>query len=119
MTNKKIDNIETTKHDKQEKLFDYGNISDEQKLVAKEIVEIANSMGLNVLSELIKDKFKIKQYPRIDHTESLFYKKCKEIDINPALQGFNRYNGKEYPILAINQDVRALDLLVEKIKSED
>jgi len=28
MTNKKIDNIETTKHDKQEKLFDYGNISE-------------------------------------------------------------------------------------------
>ena len=116
---KEIDNNETSKHDEQVKVFDYGRLSDEQKDVAKEIIEIVNSMGLDMLSELLKEKFRIVEYPRIDHTQSLFYKKCKEIDIHPSVQGFNRHEGVEYPILCINQDVRSLDLLCEKIKSED
>lgn len=119
MSEKTIDNRETTKHDEQLKMFDYERVTDEQKLIVKEIIELANNMGMEMLSEILKEKFKIVQYPRINHEDSLFYKKCKEIDINPSLQGFNRYEGKEYPILCINQDVRALDLLYQKIKSED
>lgn len=92
-------------------VFNYGNITPEDKRVAQEIVDICESTNNQMVAELIKHKFKLKSMPKYDIKDSVFYKKCLENEINCMIQGNILDNGIEYPVIAICEDIRILNKL--------
>ena len=53
-------------------MFDYGNIKKEHIEAIEEVCKILNESNQNMISELLKAKFKIKQNPKYDISLSLF-----------------------------------------------
>jgi hypothetical protein len=94
-------------------LLDFGALTKEHKKVAEEIIKMADEMGLPMLSELIKQKFKIVDIPVYDFSKTKFAEKLKENNINLLVQGYNLENGVKYPIVAICEDIRKLEKLIE------
>ena len=103
-------------------LFDYGDIKDEHKEAAQEIANMLIREGQQELADQIKSQFKIEEIPTYDLKESEFIKYCKEEGIFVSLQGWVRDLGGEdtlqYPLCAINEDVRVLNRLIETIKKD-
>lgn len=103
-------------------LFDYGGITEEHKEAAEEIATLLEREGHANLAEEIKSRFKIEQVPTYDIEESEFIKYCKKAGIFISLQGWVKDLGGDdplqYPLCALNEDVRVLNRLVETIKKD-
>ena len=102
-------------------LFDYGNITDENKAAALEIANMLESQGLKDLAESIKVKFKIKEIPKYDVESSPFVVACKAAGLYCSIQGYVQEgvepNIIQYPLLAVCSDVRNLEKLIPIVKS--
>lgn len=101
-------------------LFDYGSINEDHKKAAEEIAQLSESMGNEMLAQLIRTRFQIKEIPKYPVEQSPFVQECLKADIKVVTQGFIR-EGEEpniiqYPLLAVCEDVRNLDKLVKSIK---
>ena len=102
-------------------VFNYGEITEEHKDAAKEIAGIVESFGNPMLSELIKQKFKVTEIPRYDLKDSKFAQACIQANVFPSVQGYVQegtdLNKTEYPLIGISEDVRKLEKLFEIIKN--
>lgn len=98
-------------------IFDYNSITEEHKKVVKEITAMLDHHGQEMLSELIKLKFKIVETPKFNLKESVFMEACKKAEIIPVIQGFTIEYGVEYPVVLIQDDIRKLDSFVANIRS--
>jgi hypothetical protein len=98
-------------------IFDYNLITEEHKKVVKEITTLLDQHGQEMLSELIKLKFKIVENPKFNLKESIFMDVCKKAEIIPIIQGFTLDNGVEYPVVLIQDDIRKLDSFVANIRA--
>jgi hypothetical protein len=98
-------------------VFDYNSITEEHKKVVKEITSLLDQHGQEMLSELIKLKFKIKENPKFDLKESVFMQACKHAQIIPIIQGFLIDQGVEYPVVLIQDDIRKLDSFVGNLRA--
>ena len=108
------------KKNKIKDVFDYGNIKEEHKDAAVEIISLLQKTGGNdLVCELIKQKFEIKEIPKYDVNTSTFGNFCKQKDIFVATQGWivegEGLEKKQFPIVCINVDVRKLDELADFI----
>jgi hypothetical protein len=100
--------------------FNYGQISDEQKSVAVEIIELAKQSGNNELAELIKYKFQIVEPNKFDITNSAFVQACEAAGFKYWIQGWliedpDNLASMQYPIISITEDVRKLDKFIESM----
>jgi hypothetical protein len=105
---------------KKKDVFDYGNIKEEHKDAAIEIISILEKLGQGgITSELIKQKFEITEIPKYDVTKSTFGNFCKQKDIFVATQGWvteeENLEKKQYPYVSVNEDIRKLDDLADFI----
>jgi hypothetical protein len=103
-------------------LFDYGDITEEHKEAAEEIANILSREGHANLADQIKSRFKVEEVPTYNLEESEFMKYCKEAGIFISLQGWIKDLGGDdtlqYPLCALNEDIRVLNKLVETIKKD-
>ena len=104
-------------------LFNYGDITEEQKKAVLEIIELANQSGNDVFAELLKHKFQIIEPLKLDHTKTEFNRLCTEKEIKVWLMGWVQDGGGEdpsaphYPVVSITEDIRKLEELVRHIKN--
>jgi hypothetical protein len=101
-------------------VFDYGSINETHQQAASEIARMLDESGNEMLAELIKFKFNIKEPKKIPPTESIFVKICRENNIHITIQGYVSegidVDSTQYPIVSISEDVRVLDKLVTFIR---
>lgn len=106
-----------------EYLFDYGNISDENKAAALEIANYLDSQGLSEIATAIKIKFKIVEIPKYSLDASPIVEAFKRAGIYCSVQGYVQEgvapNIIQYPLLSINADIRHFEALIPVIKSMD
>jgi hypothetical protein len=105
---------------KHKSVFDYGNIKEEHKDAAVEILSLLKQTGTNELvCELIKQKFEIKEIPKYDVNTSTFGNFCKQKNIFVSTQGWiiegEGLEKKQFPVVGINMDIRKLDELADFI----
>jgi hypothetical protein len=96
-------------------MFDYGNVKKEHKEAVEEVCKILNESNQNMISELLKAKFKIKENPKYDISLSLFLNILKNNKINYSIQGHITENNIDYPIINISEDIRRLDKIIIEI----
>ena len=103
--------------------FNYGEINDDHKAAAEEIADLIAKSGNEMLSELIKQRFKITSIPRYDIKNSKFAEACMEAGVFPSVQGYlqegDGLDKFEYPLIGITEDVRKLEKLYEHIKNSE
>jgi hypothetical protein len=101
--------------------FDYGSIKPEHQAAAEEIAKFLAEHGQSELGELVKQRFKVKEIPMYDLTQSEFFNYCKEAGIYVAGQGYlvegEGLNQMRYPMVAICDDIRRVEKIVEVIKN--
>lgn len=101
--------------------FDYGSIKPEHQAAAEEIAKFLASQGQEELGELVKQRFKVKEIPMYDLSQSEFVKYCQEAGIFVAGQGYivegEGLNKMQYPMVAICDDIRRVEKIVDVIKN--
>lgn len=102
-------------------LFDYGSINQDHIAAATEIAGLAEQFGSSMLAELIRSRFKVKEIPKYDMTNSKFINECTKANIHCNVQGFVQ-EGQEpdymqYQLVSICEDIRKLDAFIDSIKS--
>ncbi len=103
-------------------VFDYGSIKIEHQDAAKEIADWLGNLGMHDLSRQLLVRFKIKENRRYDVKESKFYQLCQEAGVFVATQGMivegTGDDTIEYPLVAINGDIRQLDKFIEFVQNK-
>jgi len=103
-------------------IFDYGAIKEEHQSAALEISNLLKSLGHSEVAEEILVRFQIEQIPTYDMEESAFVQEMKEAGIYVAIQGFLKEgSGKDafqYPLVAVNGDIRQFNQMIEKLKEK-
>ena len=104
-----------------EYVFDYGNITDENKAAALEIADMLERQGLKDLAESIKVKFKIKEIPKYDLDKSPIVAALNQVGLFCSIQGYLQEGAEpdimQYPIIAVCSDIRNFEQLIPIIKS--
>ncbi len=102
--------------------FDYGSIDESHQIVAKEIASWLASLGLAEVSKELLFRFKIEENKKYDITQSKFYQLCQEAGVYVAGQGVivegEGKDAMEYPLVAINGDIRQLDKFIEFVQNK-
>lgn len=100
-------------------IFDYGNIKKEHIEAIEEVCKILEESNQNMISELLKVKFKIKENPKYDNSLSLFLNILKSNKINYSIQGYINENNIDFPIINISEDLRKLDKIIIEILNKN
>lgn len=103
-------------------MFDYGAIKIEHQSAALEIANLLKSLGHTDIAEEILVRFQIEKIPTYDMEESAFVQEMKEAGIYVAIQGFLKEgSGKDafqYPLVAVNGDIRQFNKMIETLKKK-
>tara|TARA_Y100001937_G_scaffold72524_1_gene98695 strand:- start:2091 stop:2516 length:426 start_codon:yes stop_codon:yes gene_type:complete len=97
-----------------EELYDHGSITKRDQLVVEECLKFIDP-GLH---DEVKEKFEMKTRPIYEVKNHPMWKILKELNIFPALQGYDfssETGSTRYPIYAICEDFRKLEKLYEAI----
>lgn len=104
-------------------VFDYGNITQEHKDAAEEIITMLEATGQSGLASDLRYKFQLAEIKKYDWSASEFVRYCKLADIYVAGQGHlmegEGEDAMQYPLFAICEDVRKLEKLIHVIKNND
>jgi hypothetical protein len=102
-------------------MFDYGNITDEHKSIAKEIAVFLESSNQHQLADAIRKRFKVVETPTFDLKQSKFFQEAQKAGIFVAVQGFVQEgldgDAIQYQLCAVCEDVRNLDKFIDSVKS--
>lgn len=102
--------------------YDYGNITEEDKALVKEIILLLEKENQFSTSELLKMTFGLRDIERYDIQSSPLYQICKEINLHFSKQGsvkvFENNKTIEYPVIAISGDIRQLNRIIEHTLSK-
>jgi hypothetical protein len=107
----------------EETLFDYGNITDNDKLVVKEVISILKNSRKNSIDSIVQEiehKFQITNTPTLDLTKSVWYNLIKDEPVSTNLQGYRMdkdENGDpiKIPHIAFSADLDKLDMILNKL----
>ena len=121
MSNKINSNVELDK--KIEPVFDYGNITDRDKFVVEEVINLLEKrigVPTNMIVEELKLLFKIVSIPMMKIDDSLWYKFTKDEKLGISIQGFRETvdeKGKKIkiPHISFSSDLDYLDKFIEKV----
>lgn len=111
------------KQEIEETLFDYGNITDKDKLVVKEVILILKNSRKNSIDSIVQEienKFQITNTPTLDLTKSVWYNLIKDEPVSTNLQGYRMdkdENGDpiKIPHIAFSADLDKLDMILNKL----
>jgi len=103
--------------------YDYGNITDSDKKVVKEIIDLLNARGMvpcSIFAEELKTRFQIEQIPMKPIETSLWHQFTKNERIGTSVQGFRESkdeNGKKIriPHIGFSADLDYLDEMIQRI----
>ena len=102
-----------------EPTFNYGELNDNHKDAAKEILNLIQEYkDPLVVEEMIKKHFELAPKPKYDHSQSPFLAACEKINLPANIQGWVDDNGTLYPLFVLSGDIRMLDKLVYIIQTE-
>ena len=112
---KKIENFSS--------LYDYRNISDNDKKLVKEIISILEKDNNYAMSNQLKVTFKLTDTNVYDIEKSEFFKACQKHNINLQKQGIvtvmENNITTEYPVISICEDIRRLNNFIKNISKKD
>ena len=97
-----------------EEIYDYGSISDRDKLVVEECIKYVDSS----VADILKSKFELKERPVYSIENHPFFIACKELNIPLTLNGYDAGigpNDTRYPIISLCEDFRRLEKLYSHI----
>jgi len=114
-------NVETDKEI--EPLFDYGDITDRDKSVVEEVINLLQARP-GVPSEMViaelKEKFQLVQIPMMKVEDSVWHQLTKDERIGQSMQGFrqttdNEGNKIRIPHIGFSADLDYLDEFVNRL----
>ena len=103
--------------------YDYGSISDSDKIVVKEIIDLLNARGqvpCSMFAEELKTRFQIVEIPMKPIDESLWHQFTKNERIGLSVQGFRESKDDEgnkirIPHIGFSADLDYLDEMIQRI----
>jgi len=99
--------------------YDYGNITDDDRILIREICEQLETKGNLSDSAFLRNQFQLKQIWQYDLANSPFVKMCKDNNIEIQKQGhmttYENGEAREYPIVTLCEDIRKLEKLFASI----
>ena len=103
--------------------YDYGSISDSDKRVVKEIIDLLNARGqvpCSMFAEELKTRFQIVEIPMKPVEESLWHQFTKNERIGLSVQGFRESKDDEgnkirIPHIGFSADLDYLDEMIQRI----
>ena len=117
-------NVETDKEI--EPLFDYGDITDRDKSVVEEVINLLQARP-GVPSEMViaelKEKFQLVQIPMMKVEDSVWHQLTKDERIGQSMQGFrqttdNEGNKIRIPHIGFSADLDYLDEFVNRLATK-
>lgn len=108
--------------DEFESLYDFGEITDRDKKLINEVVNIlkvSDNLPVKEIEKKIKDKFEVEEIPIRKYENSVWHKMTKEYNFHISEQGYKLIteNGKKLkiPVVCVTADVDKLDDFIQKI----
>jgi len=106
-----------------EPLFDYGDITERDKSLVKEVIELIQSRpGVpgEMLIEELKEKFQLVTIPMMDMEESIWHQLTKDERIGASMQGFRQTTDKDgnkirIPHIGFSADLDYLDEMAQRL----
>ena len=106
-----------------EGVFDYGDISDEQKKVVKEIIDLMRArdqVPCGMFAEELKQRFQLEEIPMKKIEDSVWGQLTKDERLGQSVQGFKLStdeNGKKIriPHIGFSADLEYLDEFVNRL----
>ena len=103
--------------------YDYGSISDSDKIVVKEIIDLLNARGqvpCSMFAEELKTRFQIVEIPMKPVENSLWHQFTKNERIGLSVQGFRESKDDEgnkirIPHIGFSADLDYLDEMIQRI----
>ena len=103
--------------------YDYGSITDSDKRVVKEIIDLLNARGqvpCSMFAEELKTRFQIVEIPMKPIDESLWHQFTKNERIGLSVQGFRESKDDEgnkirIPHIGFSADLDYLDEMIQRI----
>ena len=95
-------------------VIDSNSLSKEQIKTLQDVALYLESINQPMISELIKQKYALKDFKLYDMNLSDFAKKCEEYNLSYAIQGYVSEGDVRYPILCITEDIRKFDEFLSK-----
>ena len=103
--------------------YDYGNITDSDKKVVKEIIDLLNTRGnvpCSMFAEELKTRFQIVEIPMKPVEDSLWHQFTKNERIGLSVQGFRESKDDEgnkirIPHIGFSADLDYLDEMIQRI----
>ncbi len=104
-------------------VFDYGDISDEQKKVVKEIIDLMRAreqIPCGMFAEELKQKFQLEEIPMKKIEDSIWGQLTKNERLGQSIQGFRQVvdeNGEKVriPHVGFSADLDYLDEFINRI----
>ena len=106
-----------------EEVYDYGNISKQDKKVVTEVINILSSrenVPNNIIVEEIKTKFNIKEIPIMPIENTVWYQLTKDEKLGQSVQGYKTVKDKngidmKIPHIAFSADLDDLEKIINRI----
>ena len=107
-------------------VFDYGDISDEQKKVVKEIIDLMRAreqIPCGMFAEELKQKFQLEEIPMKKIEDSIWGQLTKNERLGQSIQGFRQVvdeNGEKVriPHVGFSADLDYLDEFVNRLTNK-
>ena len=104
-------------------LYDYGSITDEDKIVVKEIIELLRSRAgvpVDMIVEELKTKFQLVEIPMKKVEDSVWGQLTKDERLGQSVQGFRQVTDDEgnkirIPHVGFSADLDYLDEFVNRL----
>jgi len=104
-------------------IYDYGNISDSDKILVTEIIDLMRNRGevpCSMFAEELKTKFELVEIPMKKIEDSVWGQMTKDERIGQSIQGFRQVtdeNGKNFrvPHVGFSADLDYLDEFVNRL----
>ena len=106
-----------------ESVYDYGNISDSDKALVKEIIDLCRAreqVPCGMFAEELKTRFQLEEIPMQDIESSVWGQLTKDERLGQSVQGFRMStdeNGKKIriPHIGFSADLEYLDEFVNRL----
>ena len=106
--------------------YDYGNITDNDKKVVKEIIDLLNVRGqvpCSMFAEELKTRFQIEEIPMKPLDQSLWHQFTKNERIGTSIQGFRETKNEQgkkirIPHIGFSADLDYLDEMIQRIAKQ-
>ena len=117
-------NVETDKDI--EPLFDYGDITERDKSVVEEVINLLQQrpgIPTNMVIAELKERFKLVTIPMMKIEDSLWHQMTKDEKLGMSMQGFRETNDKDgekirIPHIGFSADLDYLDEFINRLATK-